>query len=63
VHDAAPGGHPLHATRLDHALVAGVVLVPHAAGQQVSHRLEAAVRVAGEAADVVLRLIGFKTIQ
>ena len=58
-----PGGHPLHAARHQHALVAVVVAVAHAAVEHVGDGLEAAVRMVGKARDVVLGLVGAELIE
>ena len=61
--DAAPGGHPLHAARLEQADVADAVAMAHAALQHDRHGLEAAVRVVREAADVVARRIAAERVE
>src|SRR3546814_825630 len=63
VHQAAAGGHPLHAAGDQQALVAVVVLVAHSAVEHVGHGLEAAVRMAGETGDVVLGLVGAELVE
>jgi hypothetical protein len=63
VDDAAAGGHPLHAAVFQQAFVAGAVAVAHAAGEHVGDGLEAAVRVVGEAADVVAGLVGAEGVE
>ncbi len=63
MHDAAAGRHPLHAAGLQQALVAGVVAVAHAARDHVRHRLEAAVRMIGEAGQIVIRVIAAEGIE
>jgi hypothetical protein len=45
------------------AFVAGAVAVAHAALEHVGHGLEAAVRVVGEAADVVARVVGAEGVE
>ena len=63
VDDAAAGGHPLHAAGHQQADVADAVAVAHAALQHVGDGLEAAVRVAGKAADVVAGVVGAKGVE
>jgi hypothetical protein len=63
MHDAATGGHPLHRARLEHALVAMVVLVAHASVEHVGDGLEAAMRMLGEPGDVVLGFVRAEFIQ
>ncbi len=54
VDDAAAGRHPLHVTGADRALVAEAVGVIDRAGQHVGDGLDAAVRMPGKAAQVVV---------
>ena len=61
--DAAAGGHPLHAARLEQADVADAVAMPHAALEHDRHGLEAAVRMVGKAADVVGRGIAAEGVE
>ena len=63
VDDAAPGGHPLHAAGLQQAGVAHAVVVAHATRLHDGDRLEAAVRVVGEAADVVAGRVAAEGIE
>ena len=63
VHDAAPGGHPLHAAVREQSFVAGAVAMTHAAGDHVRHRFNAAMRVVRKSADVVLRIVGAKRVE
>ncbi|MCW0416551.1 hypothetical protein NB689_002305 [Xanthomonas sacchari] len=63
MHQAAAGGHPLHAARGQQTLVAVVVLVPHAPVEHVGDGLEATVRMAGEAPDVVLGPVGAELVE
>src|SRR6185437_1458712 len=63
VDDAAPGGHPLDAARLQQADVADAVVVAHAAFLHDRHRLETAVRVIRKAADVVDRLVAAEGVE
>lgn len=55
--DAAAGGHPLQVARAQHALVAQAVAMLDGAGQHIGDRLDAAMRMPREAADVVHRLV------
>ncbi|MNT06635.1 hypothetical protein D3C72_1413120 [compost metagenome] len=55
--------HPLRAAVLQQPLVAGAVAMAHAASQHVGDGLEAAVRVIGEAADVVILAVGAEGIE
>ena len=43
--------------------IALVVAMPHAAGEHVGHGLEAAMRMVGEAADIVGALVGAELVQ
>jgi hypothetical protein len=54
---AAAGGHPLRAARPEQAFVAGAVTVPHPSGNHVGDRFEAAMRMIGKAAEIVLRML------
>src|SRR3546814_18673176 len=63
VHQAAAGGHPLHAAGDKQALVAVVVLVAHSAVEPVGYGLDAAVRLAGETGEVVLGLVGAELVE
>jgi len=55
VKDAAARRHPLDVARAERARVPQAVTMHHGAGEHVSDRLDAAVRVPGEALDVVGR--------
>ena len=57
VQNAAAGGHPLDIAGAEAALVAEAVAVFYGAGQNVGDRLDAAVRMPGEAGAVVVRVI------
>ena len=61
--DAASGRHPLHAAGLEQTAIALVVAVTHASGEHVGDGLEAAMRVLGEAADVVVRIVGQEFVE
>ncbi len=63
VDHAATSRHPLHAAGAEQAFVAGGVAVPHAAVEHVGHGLEAAVRMVGEAGDVVAGVVGAEGIE
>ena len=63
VHEATARRHPLHAARHEHALVAMVVAMAHAAIQHVGDRLEAAMRVIRKAGDVVFGLVRAELIE
>jgi NAD(P)H-hydrate repair Nnr-like enzyme with NAD(P)H-hydrate epimerase domain len=60
---AAARRHPLDAAVAHESLVAGAVAVAHAPGQHVGDGLEAAVRMLGEAGDVVARLVAAEGVQ
>jgi len=60
---ATAGGHPLHATVLQQALMARAVAVEHAPGDHVGDRFKASVRVVGETGDVVVGLVAAKGIE
>ena len=55
MNDAAAGGHPLHVAGGDGAAVAHAVAVLDGAGEDVGDGLDAAMRMPGEAGQVVLR--------
>src|SRR5579864_1438325 len=57
VNDAAAGGHPLHITSADHAVVAHAVAVGYGSGQHVRDRLDSPVRMPRESGQIVLRNI------
>ena len=57
VHDAAAGGHPLHVAGAEGAFVAEAVAVFDRAVEHVGDCLDAAMRMPGEAGEVVLRTI------
>jgi hypothetical protein len=63
MHDAAAGGHPLHAARAEQAGVAHVVAVAHAAGQHIGHGLEAAMRMVGKAGEIIRGGVGAELVQ
>mmetsp|Transcript_5844 Transcript_5844/g.22885 ORF Transcript_5844/g.22885 Transcript_5844/m.22885 type:complete len:339 (+) Transcript_5844:3134-4150(+) len=63
VDHAAASGHPLHAAVADQAFMAGRVAVAHAAVQHVGDGLETAVRVVGEAGDVVVRVVRAEVVE
>ena len=63
MHQAAAGRHPLHAAGHEQALVAVVVLVAHAPVEHVGDGLEAAMRMVGEAGEVVLGAVGAELVQ
>ena len=57
MHDAAPGGHPLHVAFAERAVAAEAVAVFDGAFQNISDGLDAAVRMPGEAGEIILRVI------
>jgi len=63
MHDAAPGTHPLHAARAKQPLVTVIVTVAHAAIEHVGDRFKAAMRVIGEAGNVIAGLVRAKGIE
>nr|GEU28208.1 urease accessory protein G [Tanacetum cinerariifolium] len=63
VDHAAAGRHPLHAAAGEQAFVAGAVPVAHAAFQHVAHRLEPAVRMAGEAGNIIVGLVAAEIVE
>ena len=63
MHDAAAGAHPLHAARRQQAGIALVVRVAHTPGEHIGDRLEAAVRMARKATDVVGRAVRAELIK
>jgi hypothetical protein len=58
-----PGGHPLRAAAGDEPVVAAAVAVAHPALEHHGHRLEAAVRVIGEAAHAGGGVVGVDAIE
>ena len=63
VHQATPGGHPLHAAVLQQAFAAATVLVAHAARDHVGHGFKAAVRVVRKPGAVVLGVVARKVVE
>jgi hypothetical protein len=63
MHDAASGSHPLHRARLEHTLVAVVVLVAHAAVEHVRDGFEATMRMLRESRDVILGLVRAELVE
>src|SRR5213078_1000192 len=63
VDDAAARRHPLHVSRRDDAAVPEAVPVLHVARQHVRDRLDAAVRVPGEPADVLGRVVRAEVVE
>src|SRR5690606_22938247 len=63
VNDAAAGGHPLAAAVPDVPLVAQAVAVFDVAGDEIGHRLDAAVWVPREPLDVIGWVAGIKRVQ
>src|SRR5437879_6528939 len=57
VHDAAAGRHPLHVARGHQSAIAQAVAVLHLAGQNVRDRLDAAMRMPGEAGLVLVGIV------
>ena len=55
MHDAAAGRHPLHVAGTEIAAVAQAVAVLDGSGQHVGDGLDAAVRVPGEAGEILVR--------
>src|SRR5512136_2040611 len=57
MHDAAPGGHPLHVTGAERAAVAQAVAMFDGAGQYICNSLDAAVRMPEEPGEIIARPI------
>ncbi len=57
MHDAAAGGHPLHVAGAERAAIAQAVAVFDGAVQDVGDRLDAAVRMPGEAGEIIGRTV------
>ncbi len=57
MHDAGSGRHPLHVARAERALIAEAVAMLDGAGEHIGDRLDAAMRMPREAAQIVLRTI------
>ena len=63
MHDAAARRHPLHVARAEHALVAEAVAVIDLAGQHISDRLDAAMRMPGKAGLVLVGIVVAEIVQ
>ena len=63
VDDAAARGHPLHIAGADRPFVAHAVTVFHGAGCQVGDGLDAAVRMPGEAFDVIFGSVAAEIVK
>ena len=63
VHDAAPGGHPLHVASGDRPGVAEAVGVIDGTGEDVGDRLDAAMRMPREALEVIAGHVVAEIIQ
>ena len=63
MHDAAAGGHPLHATALEIPGVAEMIFVPQMAVEHVGHRLETAVRMRRKTGDVIVGVLGGEVVE
>src|SRR5262249_343500 len=63
MNDAASGGHPLHVAGSDHPPVAEAVTMLHVACQHAGDRLHPPMRVPGEAALVLGRLVGTEIVE
>ena len=63
MHDAAARGHPLHVAGAEHALVAEAVAVIDLAGQDIGDRLDAAMRMPGEAGLVLVGIVVAEIVQ
>ncbi len=61
--NAAAGGHPLHIACGHAALVAERIAVRHFAGENISDGLDAAVRMPGEAGEIVGRILVAEIIE
>jgi hypothetical protein len=61
--DAATRAHPLHAARFQIAGIAEVILVAHVPVEHIGHSLEAAMRMRGEAGDIVVRIFSREMIE
>src|SRR5690606_5466425 len=63
VDDPSPGRHPLGPATRDHPAVAAAVGMSHAPYAHHRDRLEPAVRMVGEAANVRIRIVGVETVE
>ena len=63
VENAAAGGHPLHVAGGHAALVAERVAVRDLAGEHIGDGLDAAVRMPGEAGQIVGRILVAKVVE
>ena len=57
MHDAAPGGHPLHVAGAERAAISQAVAMLHGAGEHIGNGFDAAVRMPREAREIVGRPI------
>ncbi len=57
VHDAGTGGHPLHITRPQRAMIAQAVAMLDGACQNVSNGFDAAMRMPGKALEILCRIV------
>ena len=57
MHDAASGGHPLDVARAEVAAIAEAVAMLHLAREHIGDGLDAAVRMPGEAGQIVVRVL------
>ena len=55
--------HPLGTLRFQQPFVTGVIAMTHPAGEHIGHRFKTAVRVVGEAPDIVIRIIVTKRVE
>src|SRR5690606_23224503 len=63
VDDPPPGGHPLHGSRREPALVAAAVAMFHLSGEHDRDRLEAAMWMVRKARDVVAWIVGAELVE
>ena len=63
VHDAAPGGHPLHVAGAERAAISQTIAVLHGAGQYIGDGFDAAVRVPRESREIIGRPIVTEIIE
>ncbi len=63
MHDAAPGGHPLHVAGAERAFAADAVAMFDGSGQNIGDGLDAAMRMPGKAGEIIFGAVVAEIIQ
>src|SRR6476620_9809551 len=63
MHDAAPGGHPLHVARAERAAISQTIAMLHGAGQPVRDGFDAAMRVPRASREILGRPVVTEIIE